>query len=222
MEKEKREGSGWGRRRSAQITIGCMLPSLLSAPNWFDCWETITLAVLSFSQTCTQWRREKNTVFCFAYLWGVNLNYVSFSVFPSATLLYSFYPFNLHPCLSPLILLLISHLQFFPFISLILTSLLPCFVPFSRLHLSPLQVSVWTYCRRGVVVLYPYHHLLLHGQPGCFPHRGEDGVAHRERRGLGQADRDSLRDTGLGLYKGVLQGMDSYAHLLNSYWGFRL
>ena len=59
------------------------------------------------------------------------------------------------------------------------------------------------------MVLHPYHHLVLHSQLGSFPHCGEDGLAHRERRGLGQTDRDSLRDTGLRLYEGVLQGMDS-------------
>lgn len=48
---------------------------------------------------------------------------------PSVFLLYSLYHFNLHPHLQP-VLLLISHLQFFSFISLILPSLLPFSNPF--------------------------------------------------------------------------------------------
>ncbi|KAF3847827.1 hypothetical protein F7725_020855 [Dissostichus mawsoni] len=38
------------------------------------------------------------------------------------------------------------------------------------------DVPVWAYCWRCVGVLHPHHHLLLHSQPGCFPHSGEDGL----------------------------------------------
>lgn len=75
-----------------------------------------------------------------------------------------------------------------------------CWSCLHGLHLSSLQVSVWAYCWRCVVVLHPYHHFFLHSQPGCFPDSGKNGIAHRECRRPGQTDRDSLRDTGLRLH----------------------
>ncbi len=56
------------------------------------------------------------------------------------------------------------------------------------------------------MVLHSHHHLILHGQPGCLPHCGEDGFAHRECRGSGQADGHRLRHFGLWLNQRVLQG----------------
>jgi hypothetical protein len=46
------------------------------------------------------------------------------------------------------------------------------------------------------VVLHLDHHLFIHSQLGCLPDRGEDGISHRECRGLSKADRNCLRDTG--------------------------
>lgn len=78
-----------------------------------------------------------------------------------------------------------------------LDTLLSCL---SVCFISSSQVSVRAYCRRSVVVLHTHHHLLLHSQPGCLPHRGEDGFADRKCRGPGQADRDRLWDVRLRLY----------------------
>lgn len=60
--------------------------------------------------------------------------------------------------------------------------------------LSRCQVSVWTNSWRSLVVLHSDHHLLLHGKPGRFPHRGEDGVTYRECRRSRQADRNRIRN----------------------------
>lgn len=143
---------------------------------------TVVLAVLSSSVSRIQ---------CFAYPWGANPNYVS-SVFSCLSLFYT----SLEP--SPPSLTLPSSAGPSAYFSSVILSFL-FFCP-PGCHLSSLQVSVWAYCWRCVVVLHPYHHFFLHSQPGCFPHCGEDGVTHRERRGLGQADRDSLRNTGLRLH----------------------
>lgn len=57
-----------------------MLPLLLLVLNLFEGWKTIALAVLSFSLSYVQ---------CFAYPWGANLNYISFSVFPCLSFMFS-------------------------------------------------------------------------------------------------------------------------------------
>lgn len=44
-----------------------------------------------------------------------------------------------------------------------------------------------------MVVLHVDHHLLLHCQPGCLPHGGEDGLAHWLGRRLGQANQNRVR-----------------------------
>lgn len=142
-------------------------------------------------------------------------------IFPSLFLpvlpLCSSHPVNIYLRLFPhhplLVLANISSIILFLYLPNHGSNLSLLFSP-PRLHLSSLQVSVWTYCWRCVVVLHPYHHFFLHSQPGCFPHCGEDGVTHWECRGLGQTDRDRLRDSGLRLYQGVLQGMDSSHCLL--------
>lgn len=128
----------------------------------------------------------------------------SINVFLPSTSLSVFYalPFKRHPP-SPFIF------SSFPWSFSPLSLLLLCFVPPRTHPPSSLQVSVWTYCWRSVVVLHAYHHFLLHGQSGCLPHCGADGLTHWKCRGLGQTDRDSIWDAGLWLYKGVFQGMDT-------------
>lgn len=44
-----------------------------------------------------------------------------------------------------------------------------------------LQVPVRPHRGRRMVVLYLDYHLIIHGQPGCLPYSGENGVPHRER-----------------------------------------
>ncbi|XP_054873256.1 glutamate receptor 1-like isoform X6 [Amphiprion ocellaris] len=68
-------------------------------------------------------------------------------------------------------------------------------------------VSVGSDCGRSLVVLHPHHHLLVYGQPGSLPHRGEDGLPHRECRRPGQADGDRLRDPGRRFHQRVLQAL---------------
>lgn len=81
------------------------------------------------------------------------------------------------------------------------------------------QVSLGPHRGRRVVVLHSDHHLLVHGQPGCVPHRGEDGVAHRERRGSGQTDRDRLRDARLRINQRVFYGKRREGRLQTSISG---
>lgn len=154
-----------------------------------DAEETSRLASV---QSCLEGRK---TVFVsvsrsFACPWGANLNYPSFSVF-----------FMLSTSLSPSSFS--AHFSLFFFFAPFSASshhFFQCGSCLHGLHLSSLQVSVWAYCWRCVVVLHPYHHFFLHSQPGCFPDGGKNGIAHRERRRPGQADRDSLRDAGLRLH----------------------
>ena len=69
------------------------------------------------------------------------------------------------------------------------------------------QVSVDTNHRYDVVAFHPGGDIVIHGQPGRLPHRGEDGVAHRVRRGPGQADQDQVWLPRVGLHEGFLQGL---------------
>lgn len=50
------------------------------------------------------------------------------------------------------------------------------------------QGSFDSYCGGHLVVFYPNHHLLLHGQLGCLPHCGTNGCAHRLSRRPGETD----------------------------------
>lgn len=70
----------------------------------------------------------------------------------------------------------------------------------------PVQVFVRSYRRGCLVVFHSDHHLLIYCQPGRLSDSGKDGLAHRKCRGLGQADRNCLWDTGLWIHQGILQG----------------
>ena len=59
---------------------------------------------------------------------------------------------------------------------------------------------------RHVVVLHSDHDLVLHGQSGGFPHRGEDGIAHRVRRRFGQTDENQIRLRRVGINRRFLPG----------------
>ena len=74
-----------------------------------------------------------------------------------------------------------------------------------QIQLSPSQISVNADHRDDVVVVHPGGDLLLHGQPGRLPHRGEDGVAHRVGGGPCQADQDQVRLSRVRLHQSVLQ-----------------
>ncbi len=68
------------------------------------------------------------------------------------------------------------------------------------------QVDVWAHRRECVVVLHPHHHLVIHGQPGCFPHRRKDAVSYRISWRPGKADGNQVRHSGGRIHHGVFQG----------------
>lgn len=57
-----------------------------------------------------------------------------------------------------------------------------------------------------VVVLHPDHDLLIHGEPGRFPHRHTNGREDQERRGPGQADQDQVWHLRSRLHRFLFQG----------------
>ena len=54
------------------------------------------------------------------------------------------------------------------------------------------QIYVRSLDWRCLVVLHSYHRLILHGQPGCIPHRQENGYAYIVRKWLGGSNRSAL------------------------------
>lgn len=68
------------------------------------------------------------------------------------------------------------------------------------------QSSVDSHRGGHLVVLYPNHHIFLHGQLGCLPHGGTNGRAHRLGGRPGKADKDRIRGREGRIHYDLLQG----------------